>query len=283
MKKTAPTTEVKLWRQAHLFQVDCAYYSLTKHHFARHFHDHYVIELVLEGVDGFYCQGRNLEASKGQVVLINPGEVHTGSTAKDLPLQYFSLYPTPLQLKSMAEQFDLSIREQEYFSTTLCNDAELADHLLRLYRALATGEEPLKQEELFFTCIQAMFDLPHKQVVETVSRRDPRIVQLMEYIRCHFTDNICLQQMADMVNLNPFHVIRLFKKAIGLTPSEYLVTLRTEYAKRLLRAGHRVQEAAWKAGFYDASHFNRSFRKLAGISPKFFLSSKGQDRTIFSV
>lgn len=282
MKKTAPITEFRLWRHEHLLQVDFACYSLSHHHFARHFHDHYVIELVLQGVDGFYCRGRDLQAAGGQVVLINPGEVHTGNTVNDILLQYFSIYPTPQQLKNIAELLELPIHEQECFPSTLIDKVGLTEQLKLLYTALATGADPLRQEEIFFDCMRALFQLSNNKVSDEVTRRDWRVDRLIEYVRCHFTENISLQQMAGMVNLNPFHVLRLFKKVTGLTPSEYLVILRTEYARKLLRAGHLVQEAAWEAGFYDASHFNRSFRKLAGMNPKFFLSSKGQDRTILS-
>ncbi len=87
--------------------------------------------------------------------------------------------------------------------------------------------------------------------------------------------------MAALVNLNPFHLTRLFKKTTGLTPYDHLLILRTEYARQLLGKGYKVQEAAREAGFYDSSHLNRSLRKIAGTSPKSFLSSKGQYRTSF--
>jgi AraC-like DNA-binding protein len=88
--------------------------------------------------------------------------------------------------------------------------------------------------------------------------------------------------MAALVNVNPFHLTRLFKKATGLSPYDYLLIVRTEFARQLLAKGYKVQDAAQEAGFYDSSHLNRSLRKIAGTSPKSFLSSKGQYRTIFN-
>ena len=88
--------------------------------------------------------------------------------------------------------------------------------------------------------------------------------------------------MAELVSLNPFHLLRLFKKTTGVTPYDYLQIIRAERAKKLLKNGYPVQEAAIASGFYDASHLNRSFRKIAGTSPKSFLSSKGQYRTILN-
>ena len=80
--------------------------------------------------------------------------------------------------------------------------------------------------------------------------------------------------MAEQINVSPFHLIRLFKNATGLSPYEYLLSLRMEHAKQLLQKGYSVKQAAWKAGFYDTSHFNRLFRKVSGTNPKIFRSSK---------
>jgi hypothetical protein len=57
MKATVPRTGLFLWRSEQLFNIDFASYTLSNHSFTRHFHDHYVIELVLSGADRFYCDG----------------------------------------------------------------------------------------------------------------------------------------------------------------------------------------------------------------------------------
>jgi AraC-like DNA-binding protein len=115
-----------------------------------------------------------------------------------------------------------------------------------------------------------------------VDQKDKRVSRLIDFLHAHFKKDLSLQQIAEEVRLNPFHVVRLFKKTVGISPYEYLLVIRTEYAKRLLRQGYKVHEAALEAGFYDTSHFNRLLRKFAGTSPKSFLSSKGQYCTSFT-
>ena len=122
----------------------------------------------------------------------------------------------------------------------------------------------------------------HDHSLSSTNEKDTRVQLLIDYMRSHFKEEISLQQLALLVNLNPFHLVRLFKKAIGLSPYEYLLIVRAEHARQLLRSGYQVQEAALEAGFYDASHFNRLFRKIAGTSPKSFRSSKCQYRTSFN-
>ena len=106
MKVAEPIQQISLWRKEHLFNIDFASYRLSNHSFSKHFHNYYVIELVVKGADEFYCNGKNFSATRNQFVFINPGEVHTGSTFPDVPLHYFSLYPDKETLERIALNLD---------------------------------------------------------------------------------------------------------------------------------------------------------------------------------
>ncbi|MBL7743440.1 MAG: AraC family transcriptional regulator [Chitinophagaceae bacterium] len=283
MKAPTPGTHFSLWRSEHLFNIDFAGYKLLHHDFPRHFHDHYVIELVLSGADCFYCDGRNYTASHDQLILINPGEVHTGSTVADTPLHYFSLYPDRKALQQVAEVLCLPFTAEHNFRKVLVDQSPLAGKLKLLFDSLVSHAEIVKQEELFFDC---MSDLLQQRFAEEeedkiATRYDPRIKLLVDFIHSNFKEDISLKQMSGLVNLNPFHVVRLFKKNTGLSPYDYLLIIKTEHAKQLLRQGYKVQDAASRSGFYDASHLNRSLRRITGTSPKSYLSSQCQYCTSF--
>ncbi|MEI9810977.1 MAG: AraC family transcriptional regulator [Bacteroidota bacterium] len=280
MKAQTPTTEFSLWRSEHLYNIDFAGYTLSHHSFPRHFHDHYVIELVVKGADSFYCDGKSYTAYNNQLVLINPGEVHTGSTIADTSLRYFSLYPDKKALQQVAGALDITVSPDLNFHQCLHEPSSLTHKLTALFHSLHTNDDTLQQQEIFFDCMQALLQQAGKTTTEP-DRTDTRIKLLTDFIHSHFKEEISLQQMAGLVNLNPFHLVRLFKKTIGVSPYDYLLILRTEYAKQLLRKDYKVQDAAQQAGFYDTSHFNRSLRKIAGTSPRSFLLSKGQYRTTF--
>jgi mannose-6-phosphate isomerase-like protein (cupin superfamily) len=106
VRDAASINQFQLWRSEQLFNIDFASYSLSHHRFSKHFHDHYVIELVVKGMDTFYCAGKTYTATNNQLVFINPGEVHTGSTMEDTPLSYFSLYPDKKTILAIAEALE---------------------------------------------------------------------------------------------------------------------------------------------------------------------------------
>jgi AraC-like DNA-binding protein/mannose-6-phosphate isomerase-like protein (cupin superfamily) len=278
MKAQVPFTQFSLWRNDQLFNIDFSEYTLSHHSFPRHFHDHFVIELVLSGTDHFYCNGNNYMAETNQLVLINPGEVHTGSTLTDIPLRYFSFYPDAAVFREMAEVLAITIPHDFIFQLTLQHQSVISEKLKQLYHSFVSGAELLQLQQVFYDCMYALLMQDKKDTAGTI-KKDPRIGLVIDFIHTNFTASISLKEMAALISLNPFHFLRLFKKNTGVSPHEYLLIVRTGYAQRLLRKGYKVEEAALEAGFYDTSHFNRSLRKIAGTSPRSFLSPKGQYRT----
>ena len=81
-------------------------------------------------------------------------------------------------------------------------------------------------------------------------------------------ENIYLiEQMAHDACVSPFHMIREFKKAFGLTPHQFQMQCKVRKAQKLL-AERSASEVTYDAGFYDQSHMDRCFKKLVGLSPK---------------
>ncbi len=74
--------------------------------------------------------------------------------------------------------------------------------------------------------------------------------------------------MAGAVNTSTFYFCKMFKKATGITFTDYLSRVRIEKAKNLLlNPNMRISEIAYAVGFQSLTHFNRMFHKLAGRSP----------------
>ena len=71
------------------------------------------------------------------------------------------------------------------------------------------------------------------------------------------------------------HLRRLFRRAYGESPLEYLITLRVSYAERLMRRNaylhYSVAEIATMSGFSDISYFSRTFKKRTGRSPREYM------------
>lgn len=84
----------------------------------------------------------------------------------------------------------------------------------------------------------------------------------------HLAEEFSLARLAKQAEMSEFHFNRLFKRATGLPPSQYLIRLRLDAARRLLRETDRsVIEVANEVGYTNPSHFSQLFRKDTGLSP----------------
>jgi AraC-like DNA-binding protein/ligand-binding sensor protein len=99
----------------------------------------------------------------------------------------------------------------------------------------------------------------------------PLVRRARAYIAGHHEDPVSLEEVAKAMHVSTFYFCKMFKKATGLTFTDYLGRVRVEKAKTLLLNPHlRVSEIAYTVGFQSLSHFNRLFRNLTGESPSHF-------------
>ena len=97
-----------------------------------------------------------------------------------------------------------------------------------------------------------------------------RIVQAKLYIDNHFSENIDLNNISSQANFSKFHFIRLFKKAYGKSPHQYLIKVRLDHARKMLKAGHRVSHVCYTLGFESITSFTALFKKSSALTPAVF-------------
>ncbi|OWQ45843.1 hypothetical protein CDL60_18500 [Roseateles noduli] len=100
-------------------------------------------------------------------------------------------------------------------------------------------------------------------------RQDERARAAAHCIETRSAEALTLDDVADAAGLSPFHLLRVFRQAIGVTPHQYLIRQRLMHALRLLRDTRRpVTDVAYDSGWADLSNFNRAFRREFGCSPR---------------
>jgi AraC-like DNA-binding protein len=78
---------------------------------------------------------------------------------------------------------------------------------------------------------------------------------------------VTLQALSRSAGLSAFHLCRVFREAVGMTPHAYQTQVRVRHAKSLLRAGLPITLVAAEAGFYDQAHLTRHFKRIVGLTP----------------
>ncbi|MBI1880159.1 MAG: AraC family ligand binding domain-containing protein, partial [Chloroflexi bacterium] len=84
---------VKFWHAHELGQLELLHATYITHTFTRHIHNGFAIGVIEQGAEGFYYRGADHVAAAGNIVVINPGEVHTGQAVTEAGWTYRMLYP----------------------------------------------------------------------------------------------------------------------------------------------------------------------------------------------
>ncbi|WP_309732013.1 AraC family transcriptional regulator [Chamaesiphon sp. OTE_75_metabat_556] len=98
-----------------------------------------------------------------------------------------------------------------------------------------------------------------------------KLQQAISYINEHFTENLSLKDISNVVGMSPFYFTNLFKQSTGMTAYQYVIYRRIERAKQLLRQQElSIGEVSSQVGFESQSHFTNVFRKHTSRTPKMY-------------
>jgi AraC family transcriptional regulator len=111
--------------------------------------------------------------------------------------------------------------------------------------------------------------------VKTSDGTSPRwLEQARDFLHAHFSEELTLEGIAGAVGTHPVHLARVFRQYYGCTVGEYMRRLRVEFACREMSLTNRpLLQGALEAGFYDQSHFSRTFKKIVGLTPTAYRAS----------
>ena len=156
---------------------------------------------------------------------------------------------------------------------TVPEGSELAAHLEALAKAAHSKSTP--QSELIISteiiCLLTQLVLKTDESASSKHTMPYYIEGIMERINSGYKDHITLDSLAAEFNVSKFHLSREFKKYTGYSPNEYLISVRINHAKELLRhTGYSVGEISQLTGCGDVNHFIQLFKSREKTTPAAF-------------
>lgn len=143
----------------------------------------------------------------------------------------------------------------------MCDQAHL-DQVLSLFKILDHLSTDKKRTSISSSGFTKAFNAPNSRRLDVV----------YDYILNHFTEQIRLEDVANLANMNSAAFCRYFKKVNKTTFSKYLNEVRIGYScKLIIEERYSVSEIAYRSGFNNLSNFNRQFKMVKGLSPTDYL------------
>jgi len=244
-----------------------------EHRYRPHFHDEFVVAAFTAGAQQHSVGRHQGVAIPGSVLIIPAGEAHTGHAARDADgWCYRAFYPDAGTLSALASELfagqgglDLNVR-----AAPLYQDPDLAGQLAALHRVIDHDPAPLARQQAFAAAMAAVLLRYVKAGRQPRPvRPERRAVRLaIEYARARFADAaLGAADFASVAGLSPYHFMRCFRAATGVTLHGFVVQLRIQEARRMLARGVPAADVAQAVGFADQSHLIRHFRAALGVTP----------------
>ena len=257
------------FRHNSLLNVELLHAQYVNHAYPRHSHDYYVISLIEKGNQSFTHKGTKYTTSPGGVILINPGDVHTGEAADKQGFELRSLYPTISHMETAIYELTGHHYGLPFFTDVQVHSSWLSRNFLSMHRMLFHNADSLESESRFISLlthlVKLYIDSPLKE--QRLGSEKKAIVKARQYIDENFARGVCLQALSQYVSLSPFYLLRAFSAEIGMPPYAYLESVRIRHTQGLIEIGKSLAEIAVEAGFSSQSQMTRAFKKIIGVTP----------------
>ncbi|WP_162297099.1 helix-turn-helix domain-containing protein [Sporolactobacillus pectinivorans] len=227
-----------------------------------HFHDEVAIGLIEQGScrarighQSFYLANRTL-------LVIPSGAVHCCSPSDVKNWRFRMLYFSASWLSQFGgewlfrggiypqiteDQFRVLVQWFNQFETNLANAENESKILIHLMNYMDLNRNGITQ---------------NSEIMSSDKLNDVRLFLIRNYRR-----RIRMDEISERVGMDKYTLIRHFHAYTGMTPLKYVINLRINSAKNMLHGQKSIADVAVASGFYDQSHFDKSFKAYTGVAP----------------
>lgn len=243
--------------------------------FGRHTHEQFGVGLIERGAHKSASGRGVVEACAGDVITVNPGEVHDGAPIGDGGRAWRILYFDPsIVIDAVADISEGKARAGLEFTRPALSDRRIGKLFGDLYCAMTssgTDHDELKADETLLLLLGGLLQpKPGEPTAVPVA-----IASARSLIDDDPAAELTLDALARQADLSRYQFLRSFARATGLTPHAYLMQRRIHRARQLIASGARLSDAAAGSGFADQSHMTRLFVRSFGMAPGAYAKAVG--------
>lgn len=250
-----------------------------------HHHDFYEVYYLLDGQVEYWVDGRIIRMEPGDLLLINPQELHrplVGSDAERYERIVLWIHKDFLENLAVGKSrlsrcFDQSLPNRicpadaerpilkarmhelvhEFYSrdfgSNLCAQGLFLQLMVQLNRLALRTQDPDREESQMSDLVQ----------------------QTMNYIRDNISSPLSLEGIAGHLYVSKYHLSHAFSREVGVSLYRYIMLRRLLLARQLLLAGQGAGQVSISCGFSDYASFYRAFKAEYGVSPREYAAHSG--------
>lgn len=240
-------------------------------------YDFYLMHIVLSGKGVFMTENGRYELKAGDTFLIRPNALISYVSDNEQPWFYRWIAFRGLQAEHLVQLAGFTEGQEILTIDSLEKTASYYQELIISFR-----------EGQFISSIhaQGILLLIMNEYGRTIVKHNPQLThsrtndgqlqhQIIHYLSSQYTQPLSIEHMAVALGYNRAYLSRIFKRKTGMSPSAFLLQLRLDKARHLLRerTDLTIEQVAASVGIQDALYFSKQFKKQYKQAPTVYRKS----------
>lgn len=225
------------------------------------------LELTYSYMNGLICSvdGEPEAVDKHGIHLAFNGEQHTLKSGRSARFQTLAINFKSGPCLTLLHAIKEKAKEGRTFFIP-----EIFGHLTEIISEFMRTDESFSEMNLdsLITCILVkLARYGETKAQDEISSYDVKTAAMKKYMDTRFLEIGSLEEVSYHFGYTYSHLSKIFKKTCGVTPSEYLLKKKMDYACSLLKEGAKLEEIAIILGYSTTFNFSRAFKTEIGLSP----------------
>lgn len=251
-------------------------FTMTEHHY----HNAYEIYYMLEGERYYFIKDTTYLLKKGDMVIIDINELHRTidagvPTHERILINFKKGFLGNIVLE--ARDFDLlsGFKKNRHFLRLSPHEQ---DFVMNLFQRMKDESSNMSCESKIYTklLLAELLILISRKIAcdetvptEHLNPAHRKISEIVAFINENYVQRLTLEQLSERFFISSYYLSRIFKECTGFSFIEYLNSVRTKEACKLLtETKFNITEISEKVGYESITHFGRTFKTILGISPR---------------
>ena len=249
-----------------------------------HHHDFYEIYLFLGGNVEYFVDGEKFKLSKGDLLLINPMQLHQPITSQGNAYERIVLWIDREYLTKISKDEDLSLcfkKTDDGFVSLLHPNAimhgrinELFELLNKEFHSQNFANKTYSESLLLQLLVEINRLVKTKNENSITKKSNDLITRVITFINNHYKENISLDLLSKKFFISKYHLSHEFSEKVGISLYKYLTLKRLLIAKEMLLDGVSASQIAVECGFHNYTTFYRIFKSHYGTNPATVIAKK---------
>ncbi|SFF29640.1 AraC-type DNA-binding protein [Paenibacillus catalpae] len=247
-------------------------------------YDFYLMHTVLEGKGEFSCGGSSYPLRAGHTFLIEPEQLVSYISDADEPWLYRWVAFNGPHAAELVQSAGFSVASPVSETSQIRRVGVLYNQIFSVFRK-GDPAAHLKASG-YLQLLLAEFCSVHQlsgdnTALTTMDETEKLMQQMIHYLSTQYAQPVSIEQMAESFGYNRAYLSRVFKRYTGESPITFLLKLRIDKARQMIREreGLTIEQIAASVGLQDSLYFSKQFRRFYGLSPSAYRESMRQMKT----